>query len=158
MRPGRVQHAGRCGVQGRDSGQAGGQHHAQGVHVGRRGGRAAAGQLRRGVGQDAFRGRRLGLAAHRRQPEVGQLHPVRRQHDVGRDQVPVRDAGPVRDGQRGRRRRRYPQRLARRERALRQPLGQRLAAGQLPDEVRHGQAAGEHRLAEVVDLGDARVR
>ena len=87
------------------------------------------------------------------EPEVEQLGAALGQHDVAGLQVAVDDAGAMRLVERRRDLDRDLQRLVERQRALRQPVGQRLAFEVLHDEKRRALL-----LADVVERADVRMR
>ena len=90
--------------------------------------------------------------ARLRQSEVEQLRARLREHDVAGLQIPVDDARAVRLVERRRDLDRRLERLVDRERALRQPIRQRLAF-----EILHDEERGAVLLADVVQRADVRM-
>ena len=87
-----------------------------------------------------------------RQPKVQELRPRLGQHDVAGLQIPMHDPLPVRLVQRIRNVDGDSQRLIQRQRALLQPLGQRL-----PVEILHDQEVDPVLVADVMEGADVRV-
>jgi hypothetical protein len=146
---------------GQLAGQTQVQQHANGVHVGGRGGRDPVEAFRGDEGRRAdHRAVQSGfdLPGRRGDAEVEHLDPGRGEHDVGRFDVPVHDAVRMRGGERRTHLGADPYADPPVDRPGGEMYGQGLPLGQLHHDVRQRLAGQQFGLAEVVHAGHVGVQ